>query len=150
MSTRPERQGLFSIETSMLSPPFVVCELRFFKNKKNLKKKKSPKHQKAGPSSAWYSSLHHARLPARLDPSCVSSKSGIVSTAVANGDSLARTRDRGIVCPAPAPAFLLSSVPRYLLGTFLRTRMASRPFPTRTAEGRARRGTGAQYMSPMK
>lgn len=145
MSTRPERQGLFSIETSMLSPPFVVCELRFFKNKKNLKKK-SPKHQKAGPSSAWYSSLHHARLPARLDPSCVSSKSGIVSTAVANGDSLARTRDRGIVCPAPAPAFLLSSVPR----TFLRTRMASRPFPARTAEGSARRGTGAQYMSPMK
>lgn len=49
MSTRPERQGLFSIETSTLSPPFVVCELRFFKNKKNLKKKKAQNTKRQDP-----------------------------------------------------------------------------------------------------
>lgn len=36
---------------------------------------------------------------------------GIISTAVASGDSLARTRDRCIVGLASAPAFSLFSVP---------------------------------------
>lgn len=42
------------------------------------------------------------------------SELGVISTAVAGGESLTGMGDRWVVCPAPAPASLLPRVPRPL------------------------------------